>query len=109
MFLLPTINRASIPFLGYLEDLGRRSYGIYLAHFVVINAAVFGASKSNVRFESIPIVVFPFLFVTALGTSLIMMEAMARIVPARKFYRYLFGIVPPAVPGAGFQRRLRTT
>jgi surface polysaccharide O-acyltransferase-like enzyme len=109
MFLLPTINRDWIPFLRRFEDLGKRSYGIYLSHFVIINVLVFGAIRSNVPLQRAPFVVLPSLFILTLGLSLMLMEAMARIPPARKVYRYVFGIVPPTLRATPLQRPLRAT
>ena len=106
MFLLPTINRASIPSLRLFEDLGKRSYGIYLAHFVVINLVVFIASRRDIGLDGVPLIVFPSFLIVALGVSLLLMDVMARILPARKIYRYVFGIVPPAT---ALNRPLRTT
>lgn len=94
--LLPLVNRSSIPLLGFFEMLGRRSYGIYLAHFVAINAAVFLATQFAPSIASLTPAIFPALLVGALLTPLVLMDVMSRVVPARRLYRYVFGIVPPA-------------
>ncbi len=109
MFLLPTINRDWIPLLRRFEELGKRSYGIYLSHFVFISALVFGAIRSYAGLERAPLFVFPSLFILTLGSSLVLMEAMARIVSTRNIYRYFFGIAPPAAPNTALPRRFRTT
>lgn len=94
--LLPLVSRNSIPLLGLFEMLGRRSYGIYLAHFVAINAAVFLATQFAPLVPSLTPAIFPALLVGALLTPLLLMDAMTRVVPARRLFRYVFGIVPPA-------------
>jgi fucose 4-O-acetylase-like acetyltransferase len=78
MFLLPTIDRASIPWLAASEWLGRRSYGIYLTHFVVINALALALSPWLPPLGPGALVVYPVFLVAALGLSLLLMKAMAR-------------------------------
>jgi peptidoglycan/LPS O-acetylase OafA/YrhL len=95
MFILPTIDRRSIPWLDAFERLGRRSYGIYLSHFVAINAVVLTIGRGTPGLERLPLVVVPAFLIAALGLSLGLMEVMARAVPVRRIYRYAFGIVPP--------------
>jgi peptidoglycan/LPS O-acetylase OafA/YrhL len=95
MFLLPTIDRASIPFLEFFEWLGRRSYGIYLTHFVVINGIVLAVGKWGLRLRSQPLVVYPAFLITTLGLTLLLMEGISRTRPGRRAYRFIFGIVPP--------------
>lgn len=95
MLLLPTIDRGSIPWLEAFERLGRRSYGIYLSHFVAINALAFAVAGWSLRSAALPFIVFPAFFVAALGVSLLLMDAMSRSAAGRRVYRYVFGIVPP--------------
>lgn len=98
MFLLPAIERGQIPLLERFELLGRRSYGIYLAHFVLLYvlaaivswAGIAGAGPA--RF-----LVFPAFLVAALVGSQGLMQAMSRGALARRVYRYCFGMVPPSV------------
>jgi peptidoglycan/LPS O-acetylase OafA/YrhL len=97
MFLLPVISRDSIPLVRRFEQLGKRSYGIYLAHFVFINVAAFVAGSLSVsRVGGMWIVMVPAFFLAALGMALLLMDVMTRVQPARTAYRYLFGIAPPA-------------
>jgi peptidoglycan/LPS O-acetylase OafA/YrhL len=96
MLVLPILDRSAIPFLRRFESLGRRSYGIYLTHFVLINIAVIVTSRPVFRLARTPLLVYPAFLVAALGLSLALMNAMARAVPTRRIYRYVFGIVPPA-------------
>jgi fucose 4-O-acetylase-like acetyltransferase len=104
MFVLPTIDRASIPWLARVEGLGRRSYGIYLSHFVVLNVTVWLAASLPVL-RGLPLMVYPALFGIALGSSLLLMDLLAKPQVTRRAYRYVFGIVPPGDralrPGAG--------
>ena len=96
MFLLPTIDRGSIPFVRRFEMLGKRTYGVYLAHFVLINIAVVAISKWIPALSGLPVIVYPAAFVIALGGSLLLMDLTARTLQGRRMYRYVFGVAPPA-------------
>lgn len=98
MFVMPTIDRRSIPLLAWFEWLGRRSYGIYLAHFVVINALVFGLARTSLPLQRLPLLIYPGLLIATLGLSLLLMEALGRLNLGRRIYRHVFGIVPPPLP-----------
>jgi len=95
MFLLPTIDRGSIPFLDLFERLGRRSYGIYLTHFVVINGLALAVERDIVPLRGQPLIVFPLFLAVALGGALLLMDALARTPSGRLVYRFVFGIAPP--------------
>ena len=95
MFVLPVLDRSSIPFLRSFESLGRRSYGIYLVHFVVLNVAV--ALTSRLDLSGFHLIVAPTLFAIGLGVPLLFMRAMAGAAVGRRVYRYVFGIVPRSV------------
>jgi peptidoglycan/LPS O-acetylase OafA/YrhL len=95
MFVLPTIDRTSIPWLDAFERLGRRSYGIYLVHFVVVSGLAVVAGKYFLPLGAQPFLVFPAFLIAALGVSLFLMDVMARFIVGRRVYRYMFGIVPP--------------
>jgi surface polysaccharide O-acyltransferase-like enzyme len=103
MFVLPTIDRRWVPSVRHFELLGKRSYGVYLSHFVFINLIVFLVVKSRLGLGGhAALLLFPVFFVLALGSALLLMEGMTKATPARRVYRYMFGIVPPV---AGAQRR----
>jgi fucose 4-O-acetylase-like acetyltransferase len=104
MFLLPLIDRKSIPLTQGLEMLGRRSYGIYLMHFVVVNIIVILASRAGDALAGWTVVVALALFVAALAFPVSAMGWIAKTESTRKAYRYLFGAVPPS---AEVSRRLR--
>jgi surface polysaccharide O-acyltransferase-like enzyme len=92
MFVLPTIDRDSIPGAKRLESIGKQSYGIYLVHFVVLNivAALWLDTTSSLRYG-----VYPVFIALALGVPLLMMDALQRVPRVRKIYRYVFGFAPP--------------
>lgn len=96
MFLLPVIDRASIPWFGSFEWLGRRSYGIYLSHFVAITVMVAAVGPWTPLTGLAAFVVYPVLLVAALALPLLLMEAMGGSTPGRRLYRFVFGVAPPA-------------
>ena len=98
MFLLPAIERDWIPFLGPFERLGRRSYGVYLTHFVIINALAFALGRWFPYLGTQPLIAYPVLLVGTLGLSLLLMDVASRLTMGRRAFRYLFGIVPPPQP-----------
>jgi peptidoglycan/LPS O-acetylase OafA/YrhL len=79
-----------LPFSKRFENLGLKSYGIYLSHTLVIILA----SKIVYRFApqilGYQIIFQPLLIFLGLGVPLVLMEIMNRS-PARKYYVYLFG------------------
>jgi peptidoglycan/LPS O-acetylase OafA/YrhL len=95
MFLLPVIERAWIPRFASFEWLGRRSYGIYLSHFVAVNVMVIGLGPWVPLTSAFSIVVYPLFLAGALGFPLLLMEGMGRLAVGRRAYRFVFGIPPP--------------
>lgn len=91
MCLLPIINRNSIPQLARFEQVGRRSYGIYLVHFIVLDLVLYSISQLVPGLFNWPIIIYPLLFVVALIVPLWVMEFVAKRPSTRKVYRYVFG------------------
>lgn len=91
MFLLPVINRNSIPSVSRFEQVGRRSYGIYLIHFIVLDWVLLGISWLLPGLFDYPLLVYPLLFVVALFAPLLFMEWVSKRPSTRKVYRYVFG------------------
>ncbi|MGE0463956.1 MAG: acyltransferase family protein [Vicinamibacterales bacterium] len=96
MFILPTIDRGSIPLLSAFEWIGRRSYGIYLSHFVVINGIVLALGRAIAGLKVPALVVYPTLLLATLGLSLVLMEGLSSTSVGRRLYRHVFGIIAPA-------------
>lgn len=106
MLLLPIIDRNRIPFLARFEQVGRRSYGIYLAHFIVLDLVPFilvsvipGTFQFVVSWlgyllsekMATAVIVYPLLFGAALFIPLWVMEWASKRPSTRKIYRYIFG------------------
>lgn len=76
---------------GLVQDLGKRSYGIYLLHLPIIDLGARGVRKIAPGMLAHQAVLVPFLFVVGLGLPLLAMTALSRAKRARRAYRYLFG------------------
>jgi len=88
--LLPFINRKSIPFLPFFENLGKRSYGIYFMNLILIKFLVYLSANF---FPTIYKIETVFVVLTASITIFATTKLMAAMEkgPARKFYKIIFG------------------
>lgn len=97
MFLLPLVDRRSIPAVGALEAIGRRSYGVYLSHFVVVTLAVVAIRELAPAHSVAAVwVITAALLASGIGIPLLLMNVTARVPFARAIYRYVFGGAPRA-------------
>jgi peptidoglycan/LPS O-acetylase OafA/YrhL len=90
MFVLPVIKRDAIPQIRLFERVGKRSYGIYLTHLIVLNLVLFGMHALTPWLLNIAILYFPVLFILASAIPLWAMEGVARG-RTKLVYRYIFG------------------
>jgi len=90
VMLLPTIDRTSIPLVATLEGIGKRSYGLYLTHLIVLDLVLLGIGTFVPGLFHYRLALLPVLFVITLQVPMVAMKAMARS-PLRSVYRYLFG------------------
>jgi peptidoglycan/LPS O-acetylase OafA/YrhL len=83
-------DRLSFPFSNRLGELGTKSYGIYLAHSMVL----LWASKVIYQLEpwilGYQVLFQPILFALGVGIPLFLMAIVNRS-PARRYYQYIFG------------------
>lgn len=90
LFLLPFIERKKIPFLSFFENLGKRSYGIYLMNLTIIMLLVQATANyfhSIFRIETIFVVIMAAL--TIFITTKLMGWIERKL--SRKIYYFLFG------------------
>lgn len=90
LLVIPVIPRNSIPAVRRLEEVGKRSYGIYLTHLIVLDTVytlIFSLVPASLKYTSILI---PFVFVIGLLVPLGVMNYFSKS-PLRKYYRYIFG------------------
>ena len=91
MLLLPVIDRKSIPQVRRFEQVGKRSYGVYLSHFIVMDLTALLIRTIWPGLFNYPVLIYPLFFVLALGVPLLLMDAMSKRPSTRKVYRYVFG------------------
>lgn len=87
---LPLVSRQAIPAYRRLEIIGKRSYGIYLSHFVVIATLLWVVGLLVPGLLGVPVVIVPALIAVGIGIPMIVMNAMSRS-PVRGAYRSIFG------------------
>jgi peptidoglycan/LPS O-acetylase OafA/YrhL len=88
--LLPSIKRDQIPQAQRLELVGKRSYGLYLMHFNIINIVLFGLSIVFPTLLGFRALLLPLLFIIGLSVPLVLMNNLARHSRVGS-YRYVFG------------------
>ena len=90
--LLAFTNFAEVPprTARLLNDLGSRSYGIYLLHYTIMEITAKVIYRFHPPLLANPWLLVPILFVLGLGIPILFMEIFRRT-PLRKVQRYLFG------------------
>jgi fucose 4-O-acetylase-like acetyltransferase len=89
-FILVFLTIANIPNYNALTQIGNKSYGIYLLHFIFVLILVKFIDRFLPQLTNYQLLYQPLLFSIGLGCSLLLM-AIVQQTPARRFYRYLFG------------------
>lgn len=91
MFILPTIERKAIPAVGQLETVGKRSYGLYLTHLIVMNLVLIALELIGGQTVVMVVLIFPLLLVAGLLVPMLLMGSFQQRGATRKVYRYVFG------------------
>ncbi|MDX1688699.1 MAG: acyltransferase [Candidatus Promineifilaceae bacterium] len=91
LLVVPVVQRRSIPAVQQLEKVGKRSYGLYLTHLIVIDLLLWAIELLARPLLAYQYVLFPLLFVVGLALPVIIMSDVAQRRPTRKVYRYVFG------------------
>ena len=91
IFIVPIVQRSSMPAVQKLEKIGKRSYGLYLTHLIVLDLSLWATEQFARELFAYQYLLLPLLFVIGLAIPLIVMTDMAQRKPARKVYRYVFG------------------
>lgn len=91
IFIVPVVQRGSIPAVQQLEKVGKRSYGLYLTHLIVLDLSVLAIEQFARQLFAYQYLLLPLLFAVGLVIPLLVMSDMAQRKPTRKVYRYVFG------------------
>jgi probable poly-beta-1,6-N-acetyl-D-glucosamine export protein len=88
--LLPTIDRYSIPWVKSLEQIGKRSYGFYLAQIVILDLALYLVHVLAPGMFLFPIILAILCFLLVLFVPWGLMIQISRP-PTNRIYAYFFG------------------
>lgn len=90
LLVIPVIPRNSIPAVRQLEQVGKRSYGLYLTHLLILDTLALVVSKTLPQLFQITLLIYPIVFTAGLLVPLWVMGLFAKS-PVRKYFRYVFG------------------
>jgi peptidoglycan/LPS O-acetylase OafA/YrhL len=90
VLLAPLVQRNSIPLVGEFEAVGRRSYGLYLTHLLVIDLLLLAVQEFAPWMFGYHLLLAFSMFAVAMALPLFVMNLSANT-PARTAYRYVFG------------------
>ncbi|MFO7536924.1 MAG: acyltransferase [Chloroflexota bacterium] len=90
ILLIPIIERSTIPLVRHLEKIGKKAYGLYLTHLLILEIVVLLIGTQLPQLLNYPLILYPLLFGLAVLLPLLLMDTIARS-PTRPAYRYLFG------------------
>ncbi|MCC6456186.1 MAG: acyltransferase [Caldilineaceae bacterium] len=90
VMLVPLIKRNWIPQVTQVEYLGKRSYGLYLTHLLVIDLALTAIRDLLPGLTSFPLLIAAPVFIMALAIPLLMMNLLSAT-PTRVAHPYVFG------------------
>lgn len=84
------LDRVRFPLADWIEQVGTRSYGIYLIHYHVLLYAVRAIERFVPWLRTWPYLLQVVLIVVGLAVPLFLMAVVARS-PVRRYYRLIFG------------------
>ncbi len=83
-------DRLEVPLSAQLSDLGTKSLGVYLTHNRIMYVAAVIMYRQFPSVLGMTFIYMTILVIVSLGGSLLLMAVVKRS-PARRYYRYLFG------------------
>lgn len=90
MMLIPTIRRDIVPFYRWVEDVGKRAYGLYLTNLIVVTLSLFGIRAIFPwLLKQYPLLI-PVIYLLALFIPTALMRFIEKH-SRQSLYRYLFG------------------
>jgi peptidoglycan/LPS O-acetylase OafA/YrhL len=90
IMLIPSIRRDIVPFYRWVEEVGKRAYGLYLTNLIVVTSSLFGIRAIFPwLLKQYPLLI-PVLFLLALFIPTGLMRFIEKH-SRQSLYRYLFG------------------
>ena len=90
LLVIPVIQRNSIPGVRRFEEVGKRSYGVYLTHLIVLDTIYLIISKLLPSAFQYTLILTPIILLIALIFPITVMNYLSKSA-FRKYYRYVFG------------------
>ena len=90
LLVIPVIQRNSIPGVRHFENIGRRSYGLYLTHLIVLDTLFVVIAGLVPSVLQLPLILTPILLSLGLLIPITVMNYLSKTA-FRKYYRYVFG------------------
>jgi surface polysaccharide O-acyltransferase-like enzyme len=91
LFCFAAYERLQVPYRRTINDLGTRSYGIYLCHYVILGLLAKLIERLIPWLSHQGWLLQPLLFGLTVTLSVLLMRSIARLSLAKRFYRYIFG------------------
>jgi peptidoglycan/LPS O-acetylase OafA/YrhL len=82
--------QAKLPYASVLDDLGSKSFGIYLVHTIAMTYTARLIAVKLPVLLAYQLLFFLLMIVVGLGVPLVLM-AMVNRLPIRPYYKYIFG------------------
>lgn len=79
VFVLPVINRNSIPGVKYLERVGKHSYTVYLMHLIILELLLVAIETISPSLLAYPLLLFPILFIVGVGVPVFFKETIKKL------------------------------
>ena len=90
LLFIPVIQRNSIPWVRSFEQVGKRSYGLYLMHLIILDTLLVIIAFLAPGVVRYGVLTYTLLFAAGVLIPLWIMNQFAKS-PARKYFRYIFG------------------
>ncbi len=91
LFYTPLIQRTAIPQVRRIEQVSKRSYGLYLIHFTLIDFLLFILASLAPGILQFQLLLMPLMFILGFTIPILTMERLSRVKQVRPVYQYIFG------------------
>jgi len=91
MMYMPLIPRTAVPQVRRIERISKRSYGLYLIHFTLIDVLLFAIASFVPGLFRVQLLLMPIMFVLGFVIPIFVMEKLSQVKLVRPVYQYIFG------------------
>ena len=90
VFCFVVFDKLTVLSIRTIKKLGKHSYGLYLCHYPILGIIAEVVERVAPGVASEGWLLLPLLFVLTVTSAMLLMEGVSKL-PAKRFYRYLFG------------------